>query len=116
MKKWGVVLIAIVLTLAATGCAHRTCYGEPHVAFDKVEQSMHLAPGTGVTAELDSYDEVQASKPGLFVRVPAGCYWLIETRHNTRFGQVRGVYLYSADDGRKVVASVTRINVDHFGP
>ena len=108
------VLIAVALTVAAAGCAHRTCYTEPHVAFEKIKRSMHLPPGTGVAAELDTGDDVQESKPGLFANVPAGCYWLIETQQNTQFGQRRGVYLYNAENGREVGGESNLIKVDKF--
>lgn len=114
VKKSRVILMAGVISVAAAGCAQRTCYKEAHIAFEKVERSMHLPPGTGVAAELDSNDDVQAGKPGIFLNLPSGCYWLVETRQNTRFGQVRGLYLYNADNGREVRHSTTRSNVDQF--
>jgi hypothetical protein len=73
---------------------------------------MHLMPGTGISAELDSRDDVQRAKPGLFLDIPDGCYWLIETRHASRFGDTMGLYLYRADNGQQLRASVTRSNID----
>lgn len=112
LKTFRAIFIAGFVCVTAAGCAQRTCYKEPHIAFEKIERSMHLPPGTGVAAELDSSDDVRASKPGLFVNLSTGCYWLVETRQNTPLGQVMGVYLYNADNGHEVGASITRSKID----
>jgi hypothetical protein len=109
------LLCTVALVATVTGCAHPTCYTQRHVAFESVEQSMHLPRGTGVTAELDTSDDIKQSRPGEFSNVPAGCYWLIETRQSTPFGERRGIYLHNAENGRELEGGSTLIKID-IGP
>lgn len=111
LKKCRAILIAVALTGATAGCGHRTCY-PTHVSIEKIERSMQLPSGTAITAELDSKDDVQASKPGQFVNLPDGCYWLIETKQNAPFGQRKGVYVYDAENGREVGGGSTLMKID----